>query len=331
MDAIGVDIGGTKLAVGLASDGALTTYREQPLPTRDYDLLLRTVRDAVHALPVPASRPSAPLGVAVAAWLTADREAVLAAANLAWTGRPFRRDLAASTGLDTVLVNDADAAAWGEYLAAGEPDAEAMVVLTLGTDVGGGVVVNGRLLTGATGVAGELGHLEVDADGDVCVCGARGCLATYASGTAMVAYARDRLAAGAEGPVLLAACGGDPGALTGADLAAGVRRGDPVALATVDRAAGAIAVASGQISRVIDHGCLVLGGGVSGLGEVLLDAVRRALRAGVRIGPVLPTPMVTRSRLGNGAGVLGAADLAWRTLRREARGPVDHQESSPHG
>lgn len=299
MPAVGVDVGGSTVAVGaLTDDGELVGVSETALPTRDYDGLLELVAQQVTAARAPLgespSDPAPALGLAMAAWLSPDRERILTAANLGWNQRDIRRDLAQTTGLATTVHNDGNAAAWGEYLRADEPAPECLVMLTLGTDVGGGVVVGGRLLTGATSLAGELGHLRVSADGPTCVCGATGCLSVYASGTAMVRRA------GVDGPA----------------LAAAARAGDRAALTVVAEAARAVAVASGQISRVVDHDVLVLGGGVSdGLGPVLVDAVTVALEAAEPVGPLHPRPRVVAARAGRLAGVIGAADLARRATQ----------------
>jgi glucokinase len=161
--------------------------------------------------------------------------------------------------------------------------------------VGGGVVVNGQLLTGAFGIAGELGHLRVRADGPPCVCGSDGCLAVYASGTAMLKRFRQ--------------LAGDPSA-TAADLSEQARDGRETAIQVVTEAASAIASASAQISRVIDHQALILGGGASGIGATLAEAVRKAILATEPVGPIRPLPDVLLARAGSRAGVIGAADLA---------------------
>jgi glucokinase len=312
MRAVGVDLGGTKLAAGvLDDDGTLADYTEVPLPGRDYNLLLDAIAEQVGRVRERRAIPPA-LGVAVAAWLSPDRETVAAAASLGWADRTLRRDLAARAGLDSVVVhNDANAAAWGEYVIAGRPADGAFVMLTLGTDVGGGVIAGGRLLTGAFGLAGEIGHLQLRPDGPQCVCGSRGCLAVYASGTAMLARARHAVAADpARCPELSGLCGADPARLRGQDLAAAAQGGEPTALAIVAEAGAAIAAASAQISRVVDHHTLVLGGGASAIGPALQQAVTAALTQSAPVGPVRPVPEVRLARAGNQAGVLGAADLA---------------------
>lgn len=311
--AIGVDIGGTKLAIGgLGADGQLVGYTERPLPGSDYDELILSVVDSVGSFcdrHGDGSRPT--LGLAMAGWLSPDREVLVHAANLGWSDRKLRGDVAAATGLRTTVHNDGNAAAWGEFVRLGRPADGGLVMFTLGTDVGGGVIVNGQLLTGASGVAGELGHLVVLPAGPTCVCGSAGCLAVYASGTAMRDSARELMESQpTSAPLMRAACQGDAGRLTGHHLAAAINADEPAALLVLRCAAWAIARASSQISRVIDHHTLVLGGGASGIGEKLRAAVEVALRDTRPLGPVLPLPRVRLATAGNEAGVLGAADLS---------------------
>jgi glucokinase len=308
MGSIGVDIGGTKLAIGsVPAAGEIRDFELSPLPTRDYEGLLAQVADRVATL--GATSPDQPaLGVAMAGWLSPDREDVVAAASLGWSRRRLRQDLARLTGLHTVLHNDANAAAWGEYVLAGAPSRGAFVMLTLGTDVGGGVITDGRLLTGASGLAGELGHLQVDSAGPACVCGRRGCLAVYASGKAMLARAVERGRA----------AGLDTSGWTGPDLTAGARAGVAPVLQVIEEAAHAIALACGQLACVIDPHTVVLGGGASAIGDVLLEAVRKAVAQIEPLGPVRPQPHVVLARAGNRAGVLGAAELATESLATES-------------
>ncbi len=324
---IGVDVGGTKISTGLVADGALVDYRERRLGARDYGALIAMITAVAQSVRDEAPQDELSLGVAVAAWLSPDRETVANAVNLGWAGRSLRQDLELATGVPTVVTNDGDAAAWGEFIFARSqhPDQStgAMVMLTLGTDVGGGVVINGQLVAGPTGAAGEIGHMLVDPQGPPCVCGAQGCLAVYASGTAMLRQARLRVSGAGTGPekpsagttLLNQFCGGDPERLTGDHLAEAARRCDPAALGVVEAAARAIAFTSSQVSRVIDHSSLVLGGGASRIGDPLLSATRAALRQTASIGPLRPLPAVSVAQLGNQAGVIGAADLAARFTR----------------
>jgi glucokinase len=313
--AVGIDVGGTKFAAGLVDEsGRLASYTEYPLPSKRYEDIVALVGETVGEFRREVAAPAA-VGVAVAGWLSPDRDVVLQAANLGWRDQPLRRDLEARTGLAAVVGNDADCAAWAEWVQAGKPGG-AFALLTLGTDVGGGLVINGELITGAHGLAAELGHLTVRMDGAPCVCGSRGCLAVYASGTAMLARAKELLAADpSSAPTLGRLSGGNPAGLTGAHLQEAVALRDPAALAVVGEAGRAIAAASQQISRVIDHAELMLGGGASNVGQPLVEAVSAAIAVSQPVGPVRPIPRVRLARTGNRAGVLGAADLASRAAR----------------
>lgn len=309
--AIGVDIGGTKAAFGaVSSEGALVGYQEFELVGRSYDTIVEVIAEQSSllrsAMPPGRGTPTA-LGVGVAGWLDSARNVVRQAPNLGWFDVPLRRDLARRTGCAVTLSNDGDAAAWGEWVLAGRSREGSVISLTLGTDVGGGVIVDGALVTGASGLGGELGHLVVDPGGPVCVCGNRGCLAVYASGTAMLAAAR---AAVPTGGLLARLCSGDPATLTGPAFSHAAQAGDSAALSVVAAAAHAIALASTQISRILDRHTLTLGGGAAAIGGPLLSAVEQALRAQPPFGPVRALPLVRLAQAGNAAGVRGAADLA---------------------
>jgi len=247
------------------------------------------------------------VAVAVAAWITADREIVRRSANLGWDDMPLRADLQARLGLPVAVLNDADAAAWAGYLELGRP-AGNLIALTLGTDVGGGVIINGELITGTHGIAGELGHLVLNPEGPACVCGARGCLATYASGTALLRQAKTLATQSPEAfPVLLTGTTID--ALTGIDIARAAA--DPSeGPALLLEAATSIAQASALISRIIDHSTVLLAGGASGIGTPIVVAVQEALRATAPIGNVLPLPTVVLATDPDSAGAHGAAHLA---------------------
>ncbi|MEP7021199.1 MAG: ROK family protein, partial [Pseudonocardiales bacterium] len=304
---LGVDIGGTKLAIGVVDgSGQLALYRQHPVTNRSYAEVLDHVTDLADTIRADHPGPVDGVGVAMAGWLTPDRAEVVAAASLGWGRQALQRDLQNRLGLPTVVHNDANAAAWSEWTAAGSPAKEAFVLLTLGTDVGGGVIVDGRMLTGTNGVAGELGHLNVGLGSEPCVCGSRGCLAAYASGSAILTWARRLMQDNpADAARMLAETGGEPRRLNHTAFNAGVVGGDAAALAVIEQAAQAIAAASAQISRVIDHQHLVLGGGVSALGGVLVESVRNALAGTAPLGPVLPRPQVRIAAHGNRAGVIG--------------------------
>ena len=192
---IGVDLGGTKLVAAIVdADGRVSSLRRWPGRVSGYDDALGAITALAGELRQDAEAAGdtvVAVGVAIAAFLTADRDRVRDATNLTgWRDRPLRADLSERLGLPVVIENDADAAVWGEYVhgaARGEP---CVVMATVGTGIGGGIVVGGALVRGGFGLAGEFGHLVVVPDGRPCGCGTRGCLEAYASGTALTRSVR---------------------------------------------------------------------------------------------------------------------------------------------
>ena len=304
MITLGFDIGGTKVAYGTVVDGRLIDTTQVPVPTGDYGALIALIAETVRGSGTSVDA----VGVGVAAWMSADREVVHRSASLGWDDMPLRADLARAIDLPVTVVNDADAAAWGAHVLRGHPAGTSMT-LTLGTDVGGGVIVNGLLITGSHGIAGELGHLIVSTQGRECRCGGTDCLATVASGTALINHVR-ALAAARPGdfPALLQST--DPSNLGPADVA---RASEAECAVLLAEAATGIAAASAIVSRVVDHDTLVLAGGVSAIGDPLRQAVLAALQATPRIGNIHPIPEVYLIPANVPVGVLGAADLATRS------------------
>src|SRR4051794_29878032 len=206
---IGIDLGGTKLMAGLVDrEGQVSSLQRWPARVRDYGQALTAIDDLVTQLRRQAEQGGdtvVAIGVAIAAFLTADRARVRDATNLVgWRGRPFRADLGARVGLPVVVENDADAAVWGEYTHGAATGERCVAMATVGTGIGGGVVIDGNLISGAYGLAGEFGHLQVAPGGRACGCGARGGLGADASGTALARSAPAAAAArppGAERPL----------------------------------------------------------------------------------------------------------------------------------
>ncbi len=214
---IGVDVGGTKVAGGVVDEHGkvLATNRrdtpaEDPAGTRD------TIVDVAAELARQYPAATA-VGIGAAAWIDAAGSTVLFAPNLAWRDEPLRDYVTKAVGLPTVLENDANVAAWAEFrFGAARHADDSMVMITVGTGIGGGIVLNGELWRGANGIAGELGHIQSVPDGHPCGCGRLGCLEQYASGNALVRFAR----AGARQEPDRAA----PAARTGRRRSAGDRR-----------------------------------------------------------------------------------------------------------
>ncbi|MFL6137495.1 MAG: ROK family glucokinase [Frankiaceae bacterium] len=310
--AVGVDIGGTKLAAGVV-DGQGRIVDRLLRDTPDKALRPVVVEDTVAELVAElASRHDVrAVGVGAAGFVDAARGAVLFAPHLAWREEPLRDALARRTGLPVVVENDANAAAWAEWRFGAARGADQFACVTLGTGIGGALVLDGALRRGASGVAGEFGHMQVVPDGLPCPCGNCGCWEQYCSGSALRRLARELLVADpAAAAGLLARAGGDPELLTGPLLVAAAGDGDPAALRVVAEVGRWLGVGLANLAAVLDPALLVIGGGVGEAGELLLGPARAAFRARLVGRGHRPEARIAPAALGNAAGLIGAADLA---------------------
>jgi glucokinase len=213
-----------------------------------------------------------------------------------------------------VVENDANVAAWAEFrFGAGRDASDSMVLYTLGTGIGGGAILGGELLRGTNGIAAELGHVRVVPDGHICGCGRHGCLEQYASGKALVRFAK---AAAIEAPDkaerLLKLAGGSPDAITGQMVTTAGKDGDPAACAAFERIGYWLGNSMADIVQVLDPQLVVIGGGVIEAGDLVLAPAEASYRAALAARGQLPVADVRAARMGNLAGVVGAADLARR-------------------
>jgi glucokinase len=324
---LGVDLGGTKLVAGLVdSDGHVVAQSSWPRSPRAYEQALDAIEAHAGELHEQAADRGARVvaaGVAAAALFDADRAIVSYAPILEWQDRPFLADLTKRLDLPVVVGNDANAAAWGEYRHGAGAGAHCLVLVTLGTGVGGGVVIDGRLLSGGSGNAAELGHLKVGSEGRACPCGREDCLEQYASGVALgragqAAVARDPAA----GRRLLALAAGDPDRIDGRLVTAAAHEGDPLALRLVGDAGTWLGRGLGQIASVLDPSLILVGGGLALAGELVLAPARTAYAASVSLLPVRPLAPIRAAALGNMAGVIGIAALSWSAYPAGALRPA---------
>lgn len=308
---IGVDLGGTKVAGGVTDeDGNILARARIDTPAHDAEAAADAIVSVIEEL--RADHAVVAVGLAVAGFVNAERTRVYLAPNLPdLHNTPLRDDVSRRVGLPVVVENDANAAAWGEYrfgAGRGEPD---LVCVTVGTGVGGGVVVNGALARGRFGVAGEIGHVQVVEGGRLCGCGQRGCLEQYASGRALVREARERAAESPdEAQILLRVGDGSPEGITGRNVTKAAEQGDTVALAAFDVIATWLGQGLADLAAVLDSGRFILGGGVSEAGDLLLVPTRAAFAARLTGATRRPVADIEGAALGNDAGVAGAADLA---------------------
>jgi glucokinase len=312
MNTIGVDVGGTKIAAGVVDErGVVLAEQRVESPARD----AHAIEDAIATLVarLRAEHEVAAVGVGAAGYVDRTRSVVLFAPNLAWRDVALRADLEARIGLPVVVENDANAAAWGEFAFGAGEDIDDLLLLTVGTGVGGGIVLDGHLHRGAFGVAAEVGHLRIVPDGRLCGCGNHGCFEQYASGTALVRGARDEAIGGSLlARDLLDRAGGDPARITGPLITAAARDGDPFAVAQLATLGRWLGEGLASLADVLDPAVAVIGGGVSAAGDLLLEPIREAFLGQVSGRGHRSLLEVRPALLGNRAGMIGAADLARR-------------------
>ncbi len=304
--AVGIDIGGTKIAGGLVDDqGRIVREAREATPgdsTRIPEVVAQVARE------VRGDEEVAGIGIGAAGFIGADRSTVLFAPNIHWRDEPLAQRVCELTDVPVVVENDASAAAWGEFRFGAGADSDDMLLVTVGTGVGGGIVHRGQLYRGGFGIGAEIGHLRVVPDGLLCGCGRRGCLEQYGSGSALVREARVRFDEPAAEP-LRAAVGGDPDKLTGPLLTQLAQDGDPLCddlLADLGRWLGE-GIAS--LCAVLDPSVVAIGGGVAAAGDHLLVPIQQAFEKSMPAFGYRPVAELRLAALGNDAGLVGAADL----------------------
>jgi glucokinase len=307
--ACGIDVGGTKIAGGVVDEhGTILEEHRVESPAMDVLAIEAAIEKLVTEL--RTRHPIDAVGVGAAGYIDKARGVVLFAPNLALRDLELKADLEQALELPVVVENDANAAAWGEFQFGAGHDVDDLLLVTVGTGVGGGLVLDGSLYRGAFGVGAEIGHMRVVPDGILCGCGNRGCFEMYASGSALVREARMAVRAGS----LLAAdlldrAGGDPAAITGPLITAAAQGGDAFAVEQLASLGRWLGEGIASLAAVLDPAVVVVGGGVSAADELLLGPTRAAFAAQLTGRGHRPMLEIRRARLGNRAGLIGAADL----------------------
>ena len=309
---LGVDIGGTKIAAGVVDEtGAVLARGRRETPHRSTapsvveDAIVEVVGELAQAHPVNA------VGVGAAGFVDAARASVLFSPHLSWRHEPLREALGRRFDLPVVVENDANCAAWGEWRFGAGRREDHLLVVNLGTGIGGGIVLDGRLQRGRYGVAGEFGHMQVVSGGHRCECGNRGCWEQYASGKALVREARGLAASGSPMAYqLLERVEGDPAGITGELVAELARTGDPASQELFGELGSWLGVGLANLAAAFDPGRFVIGGGVSEAAELLLAPARESFRRTLTGRGFRPEAPIVRAGLGPDAGLVGAADLA---------------------
>ncbi len=302
---VGVDVGGTTVvAAAVADDGTVSLVREAPTPrpSQGAAALERALAEAVWA--VCGDTAPASVGIAAAAFVDSDRRHAQFAPHLAWRGEAVADRMEALLGVPVLIENDATCAAWGEASLGAARHRRSSITLTVGTGIGGGIVLDGHLVRGAQGMAGEFGHMCVDPRGPQCPCGGRGCWERYCSGPALLAVAASRFERGG---------GAGQAPADGADVSRAAEAGQEWAVAAFEEVGTALGRGLVWLVNAIDPEIVVIGGGVSRAGDLLLAPARRVLATDVVGAGHRRVPDVIAAGLGPHAGLVGASLLARTT------------------
>ncbi|MEV4438593.1 ROK family glucokinase [Streptomyces sp. NPDC049577] len=306
---IGVDIGGTKIAAGVVDEeGSILATCKVPTPDTPegvIDAIADAVRTVSEGFDVEA------VGIGAAGYVDDKRATVLFAPNINWRHEALKDKVEQRVGLPVVVENDANAAAWGEYRFGAGQGHEDVICITLGTGLGGGIIIGNKLRRGRFGVAAEFGHIRVVPDGLLCGCGSQGCWEQYASGRALVRYARQRAQATPESATVLLGLGdGTPEGIEGKHISDAARQGDPVAIDSFRELARWAGAGLADLASLFDPSAFIVGGGVSDEGDLVLDPIRKSFKRWLVGSQWRPHAQVLAAQLGGKAGLVGAADLA---------------------
>jgi glucokinase len=308
---IGIDVGGTKVLGGVVDDkGVVLARARKDTPRQGGAALTQTIAETVKEL--MADHKVETVGVSAAGFVSSDRKTMLATPNIAdWNDVDLDSQLKSLIDLPVVIENDANAAAWGEAKFGAGRKQNHMMMLTVGTGIGGGIVVDGQLYRGAFGIAAEFGHMRVVPEGHICGCGARGCFEQYASGNALLRHAREAINASPEvARNLLSRGDGTVAGLTGQIITQAAQEADPIALAAFNTTGQWLGAGIASLAVLLDPACVVIGGGVIDAGEILLAPTRESLERTMPFAGKHPYPELIAAELGNDAGLVGVADLA---------------------
>ncbi len=309
---IGIDLGGTNIVAGLVNEkreiiDLLSVKTNVPRPVES---ILRDMAALVEQLLARnglTRQLVESVGVGVPCTANPENGHMEDANNLGFDDAPFLGPLSHLLKLPVYFDNDANVAAWGEYLA-GAYEEDSFIMVTIGTGIGGGIILNGRLWPGINGAAAEFGHMTIDMNGMACNCGRRGCFEALASASALADFAREHMRSDPH-TRLWELCGGDLGAVEAKTVFDGAQAGDLVSLALLNRYTDPLAQGIANIINIFQPAVLCIGGGISRAGDALLQPLRAKTAKLIYSKNSKKNTRIELARLYNEAGVLGAALL----------------------
>jgi len=310
--AIGVDIGGTKIATGVVDEqGNILDQIRVPTDASDPASIDRAIAASCQEL--MQKYDVGAIGIAAAGFISPDRATVSFAPNIGWRNYPLAQNVQALLGaqIPIVVENDANAAGWAEFAFGAGQGTTDMLMLTVGTGLGGAIVIDGKLVRGKWGAAGEVGHMQIVPHGHTCGCGHEGCWEQYASGSALTKHARRAVVARPDlGVALVEAAGGKPNSIQGHHVSAAAEAGDPLAIKILGELGHWLGHGSASVAALFDPEVIVIGGGVAEVGDLVLEPARHAFKDRLSAFGHRPAAHIELASAGNDAGMIGAADLA---------------------
>jgi glucokinase len=317
---LGVDLGGTKILTAVVnSQGKMLSRDHSITPAqKGHKAVIQSILESVHRALGRADVAISDLiviGVGAPGLLNPETGILFTSPNLpGWRDVPLRDIIQEKLGKKTFLINDANAAALGEFYFGAARGARNFIYITISTGIGGGIVIDGKIYSGAIGAAGEVGHMIVDDDGPICNCGNRGCWETLASGTALAREARHRIEEGVRTSILEYA-DGDVEKVTAQVIHSAARHGDSLAKELIGRTGYYVGVGLANLVNIFNPELIVIGGGLSSIGDMLLKPAFKT--AGERAyKEAFQAVRFASAELGRNSGVLGAAAFALQEMRK---------------
>ncbi|MCL2034141.1 MAG: ROK family protein [Oscillospiraceae bacterium] len=310
---IGIDLGGTNIATGVFNENYNTVklHSRPTLASRGFGPIVADMADAAKTVIAEAGLTLddfSSVGIGVPSGIDPKTHRVLYSNNLNWRDVPLIEEFNKYIDKPVYLANDADSAAFGEYLAGVGKEFGSILMMTLGTGVGGGLIIDGNIFLGGDHSCFELGHVTLVLDGVRCTCGRLGCIEAYASITGLIRETIEAIAA-SPGTLMREICGNDFRKVSGRTAFEAAKKGDEAAQAVVNKYAYYVASTISSLDAVFRPNAVLIGGGVSNEGEYLIDPVRRMVAETIYGKGILKSPEILKASLGNLAGIIGAAFL----------------------